>query len=283
VAIYPREGNVWTRHPAAVIREDWVTPEKREAAQKFVDFLLSREAQEAAMQLGLRPILKEIRLASPFDEEHGVKAAVDATRAFRVPEESVLKRIRDLWEEVKTPATLVLAIDRSGSMKGASMDNARRGAAEFIRTMKPRDQLLVMLFNHQLHELVPLCAVRECGERAGALVEGVFAEGNTSLHDVVLESYRRLRELQRAQPGRRYSLLLLSDGRDTSSRVNRNDFLDALPSGEDYEVPKIYSIAYGPEADKDLLAEISNRTNARLFSSSTEEIVKTYKELSANF
>ena len=55
VAIYPREGNVWTRHPTAILKEAWVTEEKREAAQQFLDFLLGREAQEAAMALGLRP------------------------------------------------------------------------------------------------------------------------------------------------------------------------------------------------------------------------------------
>ena len=43
------------------------------------------------------------------------------------------------------------------------------------------------------------------------------------------------------------------------------------------------SIAYGSQADEALLAEISNRTNARLFTSSPDEILKTYKELSANF
>jgi len=283
VALYPREGNVWTRHPTVILKEEWVTEEKREAAQQFLDFLLGREAQVAAMELGLRPIRKDVRLASPFDEEHGVQVAVDATRAFQVPDETVLKRIRDLWEEVKVPATLVLVLDRSNSMKGAPMDNAKRGAMEFIRNMKPRDQLAVVLFNHEIAELVPLCAVRECGERSLSLVDGVFAEGNTSLHDVVSQSYRKLRELQRAQPGRRYSILLLSDGKDTSSRTNRNDFLDALPSGEDYDVPKVYTIAYGAAADKDLLAEIANRTNARLFTSTPEEISKTYKELSANF
>jgi Ca-activated chloride channel family protein len=283
VAIYPVEGNVWTRHPTAILKEEWVTEEKREAANKFLDFLRGREAQSAAMQLGLRPILRDVRLASPFDEEHGVQVAVDATKAFQVPDESVLKRIRDLWEDVKMPATLVLVLDRSNSMKGSPMDNAKRGALEFIKTMKPRDQLMVTLFNHEITELIPLCTVRECGERAIPLVDGVFAEGNTSLHDVVSQSYRQLRELQRAQPGRRYSILLLSDGKDTSSRMNRNDFLDTLPTGEDYDVPKVYSIAYGPQADKDLLAEISNRTNARLFSSTPEEISKTYKELSANF
>jgi len=65
--------------------------------------------------------------------------------------------------------------------------------------------------------------------------------------------------------------------------MQRHDFVDTLPSGEEYDVPKIYTIAYGSAADNDLLAEISNRTNARLFSSSPEQIRKTYKELSANF
>jgi Ca-activated chloride channel family protein len=283
VAIYPREGNVWTRHPTAILKEAWVTEEKREAAKRFLDYLLGREAQEAAMALGLRPILKDVRLASPFDEPHGVRIAVDAARGFAVPEESVLKRIRDLWEEVKVPATLILVLDRSNSMKGSPMDSAKRGAMEFIKSMKPRDQLMVTVFNHEVTELIPLCAVRECGEKALSVVDGVFAEGNTSLYDVVLQSYARLHELQQREPRRRYSILLLSDGKDTSSRRNRNDFLDALPSGEDYAVPKVYSIAYGPEADKDLLAEISNRTNARLFTSSPEEISKTYRELSANF
>jgi Ca-activated chloride channel family protein len=283
VAIYPREGNFWTRHPTAILTESWVTGEKREGARAFLDFLLGRDAQAAAMQLGLRPVRTDLQLTNPFDDEHGVRIAVDAGRAFQVPEESVLRRIRGLWEEVKVPATVLLALDRSNSMKGSPMDNAKRGAMEFIRAMKPRDQLMVLVFNREITELVPLAEVRQSGERALSMVDGVFAEGNTALHDVTIFSYNKLRELQRADAQRRYCIILLSDGKDTSSRTSREDFLDTLPSGEDYDVPKIYTIAYGSEADKDLLAEISNRTNGRLFSSSAEEIMKTYKELSANF
>jgi len=65
--------------------------------------------------------------------------------------------------------------------------------------------------------------------------------------------------------------------------MNRHDFLDSLPKGTEIELPKIYTIAYGSEADKDLMARISNKTNARLFGSSPDEIKRTYKELSANF
>lgn len=283
VAVYPTEGNFWTQHPAAIMQEEWVTPEKAEAAKKFIDFLLSKEAQSKAMQLGLRPIQKDLVLEAPFDEMHGVRAKLDIIKAFAVPAEDVLKRIIDLWQEVKTPTTIILVLDRSGSMKGTPMDSAKAGAIEFIKHMKPRDQIVVTLFNNEITPLAELCFIRDCGEQTIGKLEGVFAEGGTALHDVIEETFILVKGLKKKEPNRRYSILVLSDGKDTASSLNQNDFLDLLPKGEDFDVPKIFTIAYGGEADKNLLAQISNRTNARLFASSPEEIAKTYKELSANF
>ena len=283
VAIYPKEGNFWTRHPVAILKEDWMTPEKEAACREYIGFLLSEEAQARAMEMGLRPIRTDIAMAEPFTPENGVQEKVASDLAFRVPEESVLRRIRDLWEEVKIPATVALVLDRSGSMKGAAMDNAKAGAIEFIRSMKPRDQIRVVIFNEYVTPVTELCSIRDCGETLTAKLGTIFADGKTALYDAVRNSFEKLGELKKADPKRRYCLLVLSDGQDTASGIDRFDFLDALPKGEDYDLPKIYTIAYGEEADRDLLAEISTRTNGRLFKSNPEEIMKTYKELSANF
>ncbi len=283
VAIYPKEGNFWTRHPVAILKEDWMTPEKEAACREYIEFLLSEEAQNKAMEMGLRPIRTDIAMAEPFTPENGVQEKVASDLAFRVPEESVLRRIRDLWEEVKIPATVALVLDRSGSMKGPAMDNAKAGAVEFIRSMKPRDQIRVVIFNEYVTPVTELCSIKDCGETLTAKLGTIFADGKTALYDAVQNSFQKLGELKKADPKRRYCLLVLSDGQDTASRIDRFDFLDALPKGEDYDLPKIYTIAYGEEADRDLLAEISTRTNGRLFKSNPEEIMKTYKELSANF
>jgi Ca-activated chloride channel family protein len=283
VAVYPKEGNFWTQHPVVVLKEEWVTPKKQEAAKQFIEFLLSREAQTAALQMGLRPILKDLEVGAPFTEENGVMAKVSLDKQFKVPAEEVLKRIRDLWEEVKTPATVVLVLDHSGSMKGTAMDNAKVGAVEFVKHMKPRDQLKVVIFHSQITVLTEVCQVQACGEQTIDKIQGVFAEGGTALYDVTAMTFRDLVAMQKKNPIRRYSVLLLTDGKDTSSAMNKNDFLDGLPKGEEYDVPKIFTIAYGADADKTLLGEVSSRTNARLFSSNPEEILKTYKELSANF
>ena len=283
LAIYPKEGNFWTQHPVAVLKGDWMTPEKEEGCKKFIQFLLSENAQSRAMEMGLRPILEDLEMGSPFDLEHGVIADISADRMFKVPEEGVLKRIRDLWEDLKVPATIILTLDRSGSMKGEPMDEAKAGAIQFVKSMKPRDQLEVVVFNDKVTSLTKLCYMRECGENAVEKLSGLFANGGTALYDAVSMSYNTLLEYGKKNPNRRYAVMLLTDGDDTSSIMSRHDFLDSLPKSEEIEVPKIYTIAYGPSADKDLLAQISNRTNARLFGSTPEEIKKTYKELSANF
>jgi len=283
VAVYPKEGAFWTQHPVAVIKETWMTPEKEKACMAFVDFLLSGKAQRRAMELGLRPISQGIQLASPFDAAHGVDQKVAAEKRFKVPEEAVLKRIRDLWEQVKVPATIALLIDRSGSMKGEPMEKAKEGAVLFIQSMKPRDQLEVVAFSNDEQVMTRLCSIRDCGEDSVTRVGGLFAEGGTALYDTVKNVYQRLRNLRKKDPKRRYGMVVLSDGKDTRSDIQRHDFLDVLPEGEDFDVPKIFTIAYGQEADKALSRQISNRTNARMFSSSAGQIVRTYKELSANF
>jgi Ca-activated chloride channel family protein len=283
VAIYPSEGSFWTQHPVAIINEQWMTPEKRQACQMFVDFLLSEEAQRAAMKLGLRPISNLGKLSSPFDAYHGVKSDVSQEKKFKVPPQEVLKRIRDLWESVKVPSTISLLIDRSGSMRGTPLQKAKEGAIQFIKAMKPRDQLEVVIFNQQVQVLMPFCLVRDCGEQAMSRIETVFAEGETAIYDAVDQSYQRLLDLQKKHSNRRYGMVVLSDGVDNNSQMNRHDFLDKLPKQEDFGAPKIFTIAYGTKADEELLKRIANRTNARLFSSSAEEILKTYKELSANF
>ncbi len=283
VAIYPKEGCFHTQHPAAILDGAWMTRRKKDACQRFIDFLVSKTSQQRAMKMGLRPVLKEIKMSVPFDDHHGVTAVLQNQRLFKVPGERVLKRIRSLWESVKVPSTVILALDRSGSMKGKPMDNAKSGAVEFIKYMQPRDRIMVVVFNAKKLELTKLCPIKTCGEEAATRIKGIFAEGQTALYDTLDLYYKYLVQLKKKEPNRRYGLLLLSDGKDTSSKTERFDFLDTLPTGEDFDAPKIYAIAYGDEADKELLTIISRRTNARLFESTPDEIVRTYIELSANF
>jgi hypothetical protein len=74
-----------------------------------------------------------------------------------------------------------------------------------------------------------------------------------------------------------------TDGKDEGSVMSRADMMDALPKGDNPETIKLFTIAYGAAADKLFLKELSNRTSARTFESTTGNIGRVYQELSANF
>lgn len=88
-------------HPFCVLDADWVSPEQAEAAQLFVDFLTSREAQELALlKYGFRPVDPGIPLeqaGSPFltYQENGIQA--ELAPEVELPAGSVLNTLLDFW------------------------------------------------------------------------------------------------------------------------------------------------------------------------------------------
>src|SRR5262249_12399054 len=94
VALYPKEGTFWIDPPVGVVQRDWVTPEAREGAEAYVDFLLARPQQERAMALGFRPGDPSIRLAAPLDAAHGIDPKEPQT-TLEVPEPVVVNAVLD--------------------------------------------------------------------------------------------------------------------------------------------------------------------------------------------
>ena len=59
--------------------------------------------------------------------------------------------------------------------------------------------------------------------------------------------------------------------------------LSQLPSGTEASGVKIYTIAYGGDADLDLLRTLANRTNGKQFSGDVENIEAVYFLISSEF
>src|SRR5215475_11931439 len=72
VAIYPKEGTFWSDHPIGIVDREWVTPEHRDAARIYTQYLLDRPQQEHALTYGFRPAPLEVPVAAPIDSQHGV-------------------------------------------------------------------------------------------------------------------------------------------------------------------------------------------------------------------
>ena len=150
--------------------------------------------------------------------------------------------------------------------------------------MEPEDEIRVVAFSGSATPLGRFGRMRDVGESTINKVRGLFAEGNTALYDAVTLALDEIeKERKSRSEGRLYGIVVLSDGKDTSSTVKRLDLMGRLPKSEDTDGIKIFTIAYGGEADLDLLKEISDRTNAVSLKGEEKNIVKVYESISSYF
>ena len=284
VAVYPKEGTFWENHPTGVVNADWVSAEQKEAAEKFVAFMISKEQQAKAIKTGYRPTDPSVPLTGPIDPEHGVDPRQGSGNSLEYVSDSMFRRANELWHDVKKHSTVFLALDTSGSMNGAPMNAAKKGAAQFIREMQKQDEIAVIAFASTPSLLKPVAKVSDVGEPLAHQVESLFANGNTCLYDAALSALDAIdKHKKEAKEPRLYGVVILSDGKDTSSKGKLSDLLDRLPASEVADGTRIFTVAYGDEADEDLLKQIANRSNALFLKGNAGNIDKIYHQISAYF
>jgi Ca-activated chloride channel family protein len=284
VAVYPKEGTFWENHPTGIVNADWVTAEQRQAAEKFLTFMTSKDQQAKAPKYGYRPTDKSIPITAPIDAEHGADPAQSSEKGLEYVSDSIFRRANELWHEVKKHSTVYLVLDTSGSMNGEPMNAAKKGAAQFIREMQKEDEIGVIAFSDQPRLIKPVAKVREVGEGLATTVEALFADGGTALYDGTLMALDQIEKSRKdSKEQKLYGVVVLSDGKDTASRQKLSDLLDRMPANESADGTRIFTVAYGGEADEDLLKQISTRSNALFLKGDSGNIDKIYHQISAYF
>ncbi len=282
VAIYPKEGTFWSNHPYAILNAPWVTAEQKEAAKLFEAFLLDKPQQLKALEYGFRPADPSIPLTSPLDARHGVDITQPQT-ILEVPSAAVITGIEALWRETKKTVDLIVVMDISGSMRGKKITSARSSLMQFIEKLDDRDRLRIDLFSTGITTLTPLSPIGEKRQQVMDSVSGIFEEGNTSLYDATLKAYRDL--LAQGNPNHIRAIVILSDGQDTSSNASLDQVIREIQSYQSeggYSI-KIFAIAFGDDADENVLKQIAEPSGGKQYNSSPETIQKIYDEIATFF
>jgi Ca-activated chloride channel family protein len=281
VAVYPREGTFWSDHPVGIVEREWVTPEHREAAKLYIDYLLAKPQQEEAMRFGFRPALVDIPLGAPFDAAHGVDAKEPQT-TLEVPKAQVIDAVLGLWHENKKHSDVTLVLDVSGSMReNRKIDNAKAGAEQLLTLLDPEDRFSFLPFNATPTWAGEDLPMREAKDQALATLNGVFASGGTALYDAVAQAWDRAKG--RNAPGRITAIVVLSDGEDTDSTMKLDDLLGKLRSGSEGGGVRVFTIGYGSGAKRAVLEAISEATHARFYEGTPENIRTVFREISTFF
>ncbi len=282
VAIYPKEGTFWSNHPYIILNAPWVTEEQREAAELFRDYLLAEPQQLQAIQYGFRPADPGIPLTSPLDAQHGVDPAQPKT-VLEVPAAEVIVGIQQLWRrEAKKPVDLVVVMDISGSMEGEKINAARVSLVQFIDRLDDRDRLQLILFRDELITLTPLSPLGEKREDVRRRVAGVIEEGETRLYDAIKLAYDDL--AANGESNHIHAIVVLTDGADTVSDMTLEQLMREVGNlGEGGDATKIFTIAFGDDADREVMQRIAEMTGGKQYDSTPQTIGRIYREIATFF
>jgi Ca-activated chloride channel family protein len=279
VFIFPSDGTFWSGNPFCVLDAEWVMEEQREAAALYHEWLVGKEAQEKAIDIGLRPVT-DIELHAPI----ALESSPETIPALETVSGKVASAVKDVFYLTKKKATVIVLLDVSSSMSGAKIRNAVEATANFVKRLARDDEVYVYTFGNEVTALQPAGRAGDVAETLAQSLRQVSAKGSTVLYDAVCQAVETANRLQAedatADERRLYGIVVLSDGKDTASGRTKKTMYDCLPSGEDVEGVKVFTIAYGADADEGVLKETSTRTNGKAFTGDPETIEQVYLAIS---
>jgi len=286
VAIYPKEGTFWSDHPIGVVDREWVTPEHREAAKIYTQYLLERPQQEHALTYGFRPGSLDVPVSGPIDAAHGVDAKEPRT-TLEVPSPEVIEAIRKLWLQKKKSAEVVLVFDTSGSMNDdQKIQNAREGAKQLVSLLGDNDTFSLLPFSSHLNWASQDISMKQGRTQSVETVNTLFAQGGTALYDAISAGYAHLLERQASDPGRDSKIravVVLTDGADTESQTNLDQLMQQIRFDGERHTIRVFTIAYGRDAKQDILRNIAEATQAKSYEGTPKNIVDVFRDISTFF
>jgi Ca-activated chloride channel family protein len=280
VAIYPEEGTFWSDHPYSVLDGDWVTADQRAAAAAFLAFLKARAQQERAMALGFRPVDPTIKIGAPIDRAHGADAQQPQT-LLELPDGATLDALLATWRRTKKSADVVLVFDKSGSMAGRALAEAKRGAKAFLATLDARDQVTLLVFDKVVY---PPYGPVELGASKAQLesrIDGISADGGTALYDATLAAHDLLEARRKASGHRIRAAVVMTDGADTDSRRGLDATIAGL-SGERGGV-SVFTIGYGDAPNQGALEAIAAAGAGSFSKGNVDTIIQIFRDLASFF
>ncbi len=285
VAIYPSEGAVWQDHPLALLESNQLTDLNREAFRAFAGFVTSPAAQKLVLSKGYRPADLSLKIDSP-DSPINAKNGVDPTQpqtSLQVPGPAVLDVVRESWLASKRRTNVELVVDTSGSMEGQKLDNVKAALKTFIGQIKSDDERVGMFeFSSSVDERVKINALTYTRTDLLGQIDSLEAGGDTALLDGMAAAYDRLQQMN--DSSRINAIVVMTDGKENASGLSLRQLVSKMQKGNEGGVPVVvFAIAYGDDADMNMLQALASATNGQAYRGTVETIRGLYKILSTYF
>ncbi|ETK33588.1 substrate-binding and VWA domain-containing protein [Microbispora sp. ATCC PTA-5024] len=272
VAIYPKEGTLFSDHPYAVL--SWADAARKAAAADFLKYLQAPERQREFEKYAFRTF--DGKPGDLITAANGLDPKQPST-TLGAPSPQVLDRILKSWSELRKPANVLMVMDVSGSMGAevpgtgkTKLDLAKQAAVNALPQFGPNDRVGLWMFSlrqdgdKDYRELVPMD--KNTGSRLKDRIEGLIPNGGTGLYDTTLASYRYV--MAHRSGDAINAVVFLTDGKnEDNNSISLDDLIPDLRTEAGEDGVRVFTIAYGADADLGTLKKISQTTDAAAYDS----------------
>ena len=305
VAIYPKDGTLYSDSPFYVLDASWVSTAQREAAAAFQAFVLLPSNQQKVLGYGFRPGNPTVKVGAPILASNGVDPTKPET-LLEGPRPPVLASLLDQWSTERKGARVLLTLDVSGSMgdlasasgNETKLDLAKRAAVDALDQFKDDDEVGLRVFstrlgpaqNQQILDLMPVAPIGPNREQMRSQIEQLVPVSGTPLYSVTQQSYQSM--VDSYDSARINAVLLLTDGKNDDGNAADDDqqstaLLTALrqnSSGENPRPVRIFTIGYGADADTSALEAIAQASNGAAYSAKDPNTIsQVFAQVVSNF
>jgi VWFA-related protein len=164
--------------------------------------------------------------------------------------------------------SVMLTIDKSGSMAGTPLTDAKTAAATFVSLLQTGDKAALISFDDVVTVVQGFTSDKNVLSNA---INAIVSGNNTAMYDALYESVNQTR----LQSGRK-AIILMSDGQNNSGT---HTLTDAIAYANQYSIP-VFTIGLGSSSDQ-TLQQIATQTGGAYYAAPTSaDLSRIYQSIS---
>ncbi|AXQ29930.1 VWA domain-containing protein [Solimonas sp. K1W22B-7] len=283
VPVYPKEGIITSDYPLMLLDE-----KRKPAYEALVAFLRQPQVQQRIMErTHRRPAAPGVPLAGEFGQRLLVELPFPGSL-------DVLDGLLDAYlDELRRPGHSYFVLDVSGSMEedgrilqlrdgllGLGGDSASL-SSRFSR-LQLRERVDLIAFSDRIVATAALdfsdaAAFAAEKQRYREFVGSLQADGGTAIYDALDEAYRRAGKALPGEQDRYFSIVLMTDGKNTSG-MGFDGFRQRYGQYGDAARIRVFPILFG-ESNNDEMKALAELTGGRVFDGRKTSLVQVFRDI----